>query len=101
MGYPMTYIRIIDRSRGYLKGGYTTSQVAGDLRRLERDSRDGHHQARYAELAHITPAQAKIVLDAFFAGLGAGCARPHEPEPCDGTCGVPPLPSSHSGAAPP
>jgi hypothetical protein len=40
--------------------------LAGDLRRLEADSRDERHLAHYARLAGVTPEQAKAVLDAFF-----------------------------------
>ena len=40
--------------------------IAGDLRRLEADSRDAQHLAALAVFAGITPAQAKIVMDAFF-----------------------------------
>lgn len=76
MGYPMTYVRVVKRNQ--LHGDYQTDRtnisevppsfVAGDLRRLETDQRDEHHLAKYAELAGITPAQARAVLDAFFEG---------------------------------
>jgi hypothetical protein len=40
--------------------------IAGDMRRLEADSRDPRHLAEYAKAAGITPEQAKAVLDLFF-----------------------------------
>jgi hypothetical protein len=75
MGYPMSYQRVVGRN--YLIGDYAAipllaeapvkrDQLAGDLRRLEADSRDETHLIAYAEHAGITPAQAKAVLDMFF-----------------------------------
>lgn len=90
MGYPMSWPRVVRRNQ--LDGNYdhratamklsedgrqyvpvdpeasARSLIAGDMRRLEADSRDEAHLARYAEIAGITPEQAKAVLDAFFAG---------------------------------
>ena len=73
MGYPMTYHRIILRNG--LSGGYDMGvkpnhhgprAIAGDLRRLEEDSRDAAHLKQISEIAKITPEQAKIVLDWLF-----------------------------------
>ena len=89
MGYPMVWPRVIARNR--LTGGYADSPVAGDMRRLERDSRDAHHVARFARRAGITAEQARSVLDDFFDGVSAGCAAPGRDEPCDGSCGAEPL----------
>ncbi len=76
MGFPMTYNRFIHRNR--LTGDYSDGQefpndpkplLAGDLRRLEIDSRNDEIIAIYADAAVITPEQARIVLDAFFDGF--------------------------------
>lgn len=77
MGYPMTYRRVVRRN--HLEGSYThhgptnpatpeleRGLIAGDLRRLEADSRDDRHLKEYAASAGITPEQAKKLLDAFF-----------------------------------
>lgn len=85
MGYPMTYQRVI--SRNWLRGDYTDKapyrdesgnvaardtladfrcMVAGDLRRLERNSRDPRHLDAYARKTGLTSEQVKAVLDAFF-----------------------------------
>ena len=84
MGYPMSWRRVC--SRNHLCHDYaeqpetgrpvkygelsavdlSRSHIAGDLRRLEKDSRDERHLAQYAALAGITVEQAKIVLDALF-----------------------------------
>lgn len=64
MGYPMSYGRVVNRNG--LTGGYDAGLIQGDLRRLEDDQRDDRHLEEYAAAAGITPAQAKLVLDAFF-----------------------------------
>lgn len=64
MGYPMTYKRVLDRNG--LSGDYDDSMVAGDLRRLERDTRDAMHLDAYAQHAHVSTPQAKAIFDAFF-----------------------------------
>jgi hypothetical protein len=69
MGYPMTWVRIIGRN--HLHGDYTDADdgrrlIAGDMRRLERDSRDDAHIRGYAKAAGCTKKQAKAVLDRFF-----------------------------------
>jgi hypothetical protein len=74
MGYPMTWQRIVDRNglKGdYMdtsidKGDFGSRMIAGDMRRLERDTRDDLHIKAYAKLAGCTKAQAKKLLDAFF-----------------------------------
>jgi len=97
MGYPMTYARVVARNHldgdywhnlplGKLPadgglalcgdnlivlpdGKYCANQaLAGDMRRLEKDQRDERHLKAYARIAGIAPEQAKMVLDAFFAG---------------------------------
>lgn len=69
MGYPMSYSRVVRRNQ--LAGDYEPNAplglIRGDLRRLEKDQRDEKHLAVYAERARITIAQAKQVLDDFFA----------------------------------
>jgi len=64
----MTYQRLIQRNG--LGGDYRAvcahPMIAGDLRRLEADSRDAQHLAALAVFAGITTAQAKTVMDAFF-----------------------------------
>ncbi len=84
MGYPMDYQRVVNRND--LAGDYDTSDdlrlrsmIRGDLRRLEIDQRDPHHLACYAEACGVTVAQAKAVLDAFFAGN----VREHAPKALD------------------
>jgi hypothetical protein len=65
----MTWPRVVQRNG--LGGDYDSTPhgaIAGDLRRLERDSRDPLHLAAYAKVAGITEGQARAVLDAFFAG---------------------------------
>ena len=75
MGYPMSWRRLVNRNG--LNGGYQHSElpnqnahgsrlIAGDMRRLEEDSRDEAHLKWVAEIASITPEQAKLVLDWFF-----------------------------------
>lgn len=75
MGYPMTWWRLVHRNG--LEGDYSPTNeiyphhhgsrmIAGDMRRLEEDSRDEHHLSWVADCAGITPDQAKIVLDWFF-----------------------------------
>ncbi len=73
MGYPMTWQRLV--SRNGLHGGYTVTSelqhhgprhIAGDMRRLEQDSRDALHLVKYARYAGITRDEAQAVLDAFF-----------------------------------
>lgn len=78
MGYPMTYSRVVHRNtlrgdygRPDTKGGHLSPQrdstmIAGDLRRLETDSRDASGLAYYAEKAGITAEQVRVVFDAFF-----------------------------------
>lgn len=71
MGYPMSWRRLV--SRNNLGGDYCTPHdpwhlIAGDMRRLENDSRDNEHLHAFAVLGDCTPAQAKAVLDAFFTG---------------------------------
>jgi hypothetical protein len=72
MGYPMTWFRLVNRNS--LHGDYdgcadcsaSRGCIAGDMRRLEADSRDDAHLRMYATLAGVTPEQAKVILDAFF-----------------------------------
>ncbi len=82
MGYPMTYERVI--GRGYLRGGYDTADpkafgrqeqeladkrirwIAGDLRRLEIDTRDEIGLAHFAKISGATPEQVKLIFDEFF-----------------------------------
>lgn len=69
MGYPMTWERLVGRNM--LSGDYNgTSDVrpiiAGDMRRLEMDSRDGLHLQLYAKQAGVTEAQVLVILNAFF-----------------------------------
>lgn len=80
MGYPMTYARVVIRNglagnyRRYLNAG----NLAGDLRRLEHDQVDEMHLGLYARHAGVTVAQAKIILDRFFAGdIYEATAREH------------------------
>ena len=78
MGYPMTYRRVV--SRNALHGDYDATKanagdvrpmIAGDLRRLELDSRDPRHLESYAMRARCTKEQVKAILDYFFEGIGA------------------------------
>jgi hypothetical protein len=76
----MDYRRVVNRN--YLQGDYvhndvrlhptpeeaTRGMVAGDLRRLEKDQRDGLHLKCYAEVAGVSIEQVKKVLDALFGG---------------------------------
>ena len=75
MGYPMTYDRVVNR--GCLHGDYDSPwdalppsgpQIAGDLRRLEKDQRDDDHIARYAKVSGATPDQVRTILNHFFNG---------------------------------
>jgi hypothetical protein len=86
MGYPMSYDRLVHRN--HLSGDYegtpypdscSPTLVAGDMRRLEADSRDEQHLKMYAEHAGITVEQVKKVLDAFFAGH---CCDPEDCPVC-------------------
>jgi hypothetical protein len=88
MGYPMTYQRVINRN--HLRGDYAwfhkhriedqvacheqcinpSPLIAGDLRRLEQDSRDGQYGKQIAEAAGVSPEVAVAVLTAFFTDCG-------------------------------
>lgn len=90
MGYPMSYQRVLLRNNlsrdtwpnpdddPYVRGvdaddprqvlPQGTWGLAGDLRRLEADTRDAAHLSRFAQEAGITEYQVKIVLDCFFEG---------------------------------
>jgi hypothetical protein len=66
MGYPMTWQRLVGRN-ALCQGDYSDGGlIAGDMRRLERDCRDGAHLKGYAKAAGCTKKQAKAVLDRFF-----------------------------------
>jgi hypothetical protein len=76
MGYPMTYSRVVNRSR--LWGGYALlppddavealrKQVSGDLRRLETDSLDDTQLSYFAEKAGTTKDVVRAVLNEFFS----------------------------------
>lgn len=85
MGGPMRYCRMVGRNRLF-GPGYETKWpvkdnedvtpeqlvqnarelIKGDMRRLEKDQRDGQHLKMYAEHAGITVEQARAVLDLFF-----------------------------------
>ncbi len=68
MGYPMTYRRVINRNN--LLEGYESTRpnrlIAGDLRRLEADTRDEGHLNLYAQIAGTTPDIVKKIFDEFF-----------------------------------
>lgn len=76
MGYPMSWGRVC--SRNGLLGDYVypmdgsreaiAGMIAGDMRRLERDSRDENHLKEWARISGATPEQCKRLLDAFFGG---------------------------------
>ena len=71
MGYPMTWPRVVGRN-GVLSYRFATiefgERVQSDLRRFAEDQQDEAHLRAYAEIAGITPEQAKAVLDALFTG---------------------------------
>lgn len=79
----MTWCRLVRRNN--LRGNYTdpspyhyTDQstearmerwrrnIACDMRRLERNSRDPRHLDGYARIADVTPDQVRAIFDAFF-----------------------------------
>jgi hypothetical protein len=67
----MNYVRVV--SRNHLQGDYQASGsprdlIAGDLRRLEKDTMDEGHLLGYAHAANCTVEQARKVLETFFAG---------------------------------
>ena len=69
----MSYVRVIHRN--YLTGDYGSTEVpgaialiAGDLRRLEKDTQDDAHIPAYARYAGITEDQARKVFELFFNG---------------------------------
>lgn len=74
MGYPMTYDRVVKRNgltgnyskTSYDKGKEWKRNIAGDLRRLEKDMQDEAHIKRFAKYAGCTKKEAAAVLDAFF-----------------------------------
>lgn len=73
MGYPMTWPRLVSRNRlqGDYDGGDETRSIggiAGDMRRLEKDTRDDLHLRTYSELSGATLEQVSVILDAFFNG---------------------------------
>jgi hypothetical protein len=83
MGYPMSYKRVIHRND--LRGGYdgdhrgrpdevaqVLTRIAGDLRRMEANTRDARHLDAYARLSGVTPDQARVIFDAFFGDMGRG-----------------------------
>ena len=75
MGYPMTYDRFIHRN--LLQGSYgdklieNTSRdiIAGDLRRLEKDTLDQNHVPMYAAFTEISEDQVRKIFEAFFHGV--------------------------------
>ncbi len=84
MGYPMSYDRVVNRNHlngDYEEGDFGDRLIAGDLRRLELDSRDEAHLLGYARAAGTTIKQAKRLLDLFFEG------DVRLPDHCD-CCGV-------------
>lgn len=71
MGYPMNYRRVVCRNglqEDYAgqNGPVSSSAIAGDLRRLEKDQVDENHLELYAKFAGITEEQASMVLHALF-----------------------------------
>jgi hypothetical protein len=87
VGYPMAWNRVVNRND--LAGGYDGRQgrgtrqgerasrlncIAGDLRRLEVNTRDARHLDAYARLAGVTPEQVRRIFDAFFEDMGRGIA---------------------------
>lgn len=72
----MTWPRLVGRNR--LLGDYGNTEtraaglIAGDMRRLEQDSRDDRYGVTLASAAGVTPEQARAVLDAFFTDAGIG-----------------------------
>ena len=75
MGYPMDYMRVVNRNG--LEGDYeyasdgpmqVLNSIAGDLRRLEDDTRDAWHLSLYADFAGVSNKQVKMIFDEFFSG---------------------------------
>jgi hypothetical protein len=90
MGWPMTWGRVIGRH--HLRGGYDAVgahqridvlRLMGDLRRLERDTRDRVSLRAYAEMAGVTPEHVRTIFDAFFEDMG-----PSAPRPVNRSCGA-------------
>lgn len=73
VGAPQWMSMDLDRFRSSPRDPHRSAyknMAAGDMRRLESDSRDERHLARFARAAGITPEQAEAVLDLFFEGKG-------------------------------
>lgn len=64
----MTWQRAISRNLlgGHYGDGSAHAIIAGDLRRLEKDSRDPRHLDAYARTTGLEPGQVLAVLDVFF-----------------------------------
>jgi len=67
----MTYRRVICRNglqEDYAgqKGLVSSSAIAGDLRRLEKDQVDENHLELYAKFVGVTEEQASMILHALF-----------------------------------
>ena len=67
MGGCMSYQRMLHRN--YLLGDYGITEhgnIAGDLRRMERDQRDERHVTRYATMVGITEVQVRRLMELLF-----------------------------------